>query len=242
MLDQTLPQHVAIIMDGNGRWAAKQGLPRIAGHRKGMNNLKTIASSASDLGIKALTVYAFSTENWARPSSEVKFIMNLPIDFFSKFMPDLIANDVRVLVTGMTEELPEKTREVCQKAVRQTADNQGMILNFAFNYGARSDILNAVKSFSRQAIDNPQAIDELSERDFGTYLRTAQLGSLQNPDLLIRTGGEKRLSNFYLWELAYSELVFVDEYWPDYSPDNLQRDLAIFRQRERRYGKIIDEQ
>ncbi|UQS81588.1 isoprenyl transferase [Bombilactobacillus folatiphilus] len=241
MVKQIIPQHVAIIMDGNGRWAKNQGLPRIAGHRAGMNNLKTVAMAASKLGISALTVYAFSTENWKRPSVEVQFLMNLPVDFFNKFMPDLMANQVRILITGFHQDLPAKTQAVCQKAIEKTANNQGMILNFAFNYGSRSDILNAVKLIGQRSQRQPEILEQLDEQSFSQYLLTAQLGKLQDPDLLIRTSGEKRLSNFYLWESAYSEMVFADEYWPDYNEQSLARDVASYGQRERRYGGLKSE-
>ncbi|AXX64375.1 isoprenyl transferase [Bombilactobacillus bombi] len=238
MVKLKLPKHVAIIMDGNGRWAKQRNLPRIAGHQAGMNNLQTIATAASNLGIEALTVYAFSTENWRRPTNEVNFLMRLPIDFFDKFMPDLMKNNVRIMITGFLEQLPAKTLAVCQRAIEQTANNDGMILNFAFNYGAQSDIINAMKLFYQDVESNSRNIADLNEDVFSGYLKSAQLGKLQNPDFLIRTSGEQRLSNFYLWELAYSEMIFVDEYWPDYSVSNLERDLKKYSQRDRRYGGL----
>ncbi|RHW49673.1 isoprenyl transferase [Bombilactobacillus bombi] len=238
MVKLKLPKHVAIIMDGNGRWAKQRNLPRIAGHQAGMNNLQTIATAASNLGIEALTVYAFSTENWRRPTNEVNFLMRLPIDFFDKFMPDLMKNNVRIMITGFLEQLPAKTLAVCQRAIEQTANNDGMILNFAFNYGAQSDIINAMKLFYQDVESNFRNITDLNEDVFSGYLKSAQLGKLQNPDFLIRTSGEQRLSNFYLWELAYSEMIFVDEYWPDYSVSNLERDLKKYSQRDRRYGGL----
>ena len=238
MVKLKLPKHVAIIMDGNGRWAKQRNLPRIAGHQAGMNNLQTIATAASNLGIEALTVYAFSTENWRRPTNEVNFLMRLPIDFFDKFMPDLMKNNVRIMITGFLEQLPAKTLAVCQRAIEQTANNDGMILNFAFNYGAQSDIINAMKLFYQDVESNSRNLADLNEDVFSGYLKSAQLGKLQNPDFLIRTSGEQRLSNFYLWELAYSEMIFVDEYWPDYSVSNLERDLKKYSQRDRRYGGL----
>ncbi|NVY97026.1 isoprenyl transferase [Lactobacillus sp. DCY120] len=238
MVKMNVPQHVAIIMDGNGRWAQQRGLPRIAGHRAGMNNLQTIAQTASDLGIKALSVYAFSTENWTRPSKEVRFLMNLPIDFFGTFMPRLMKNQTRVTITGDLTTLPSKTRQVCERAIDQTRNNTGLILNFAFNYGARKDLLQAIRHLGQDYQSQGKDWSDLDEATFSQYLQTAQLGFLQNPDLLIRTSGEERLSNFYLWELAYAELVFSSEYWPDYSPANLKRDLEIFNHRQRRFGGL----
>lgn len=238
MIESSLPKHVAIIMDGNGRWAKRRGLPRVAGHKAGMNNLKTIALAANDLHIKALTVYAFSTENWRRPQQEVQFLMNLPVDFFGSFMPDIQAHNVRILITGFWQQLPSKTRQVCQRAVAETAANTGMILNFAFNYGGRSDILQAVQRLCQDCQNQTLSPDKISEATFARYLKSAQLQDLQDPDLLIRTSGEERMSNFYLWELAYAELVFVPEMWPDYSPTNLQRDLQVFQHRNRRFGGL----
>lgn len=238
MVKLNLPKHVAIIMDGNGRWAQKRGLPRIAGHKEGMNNLKRIATAASNLGIKALTVYAFSTENWKRPNTEVEFLMNLPIDFFNNFMPSLMQNEVRVLITGFIDQLPSKTLSICQQAIEQTRNNRGMILNFAFNYGAHSDIVNAAKAFCQAVLDHQVDLASLNETSFASYLQSSQLSELQNPDFLIRTSGEQRLSNFYLWELAYAEIVFANEYWPDYSEDDFKRDLQKYSQRDRRYGGL----
>lgn len=240
MMEQNLPKHVAIIMDGNGRWAKKRGLPRIEGHRRGMKNLKTIATAASDIGIKALTVYAFSTENWKRPLKEVEFLMSLPINFFSIYMPDLMKNNVKVMITGFKEQLPKKTRKVCEKAVNDTKDNTGMILNFAFNYGSRADIINATKNIANQVKAGNLDVDQIDDKVFARNLKTVDLGDLQDPDFLIRTSGEQRISNFYLWELAYSEMIFVDELWPDYTPENLTRDLKRYQNRDRRFGGLND--
>lgn len=240
MMEQNLPKHVAIIMDGNGRWAKKRGLPRIEGHRRGMKNLKTIATAASDIGIKALTVYAFSTENWKRPLKEVEFLMSLPINFFSIYMPDLMKNNVKVMITGFKEQLPKKTRKVCEKAVNDTKDNTGMILNFAFNYGSRADIINATKNIANQVKAGNLDVDQIDDKVFASNLKTVDLGDLQDPDFLIRTSGEQRISNFYLWELAYSEMIFVDELWPDYTPENLTRDLKRYQNRDRRFGGLND--
>lgn len=240
MMEQNLPKHVAIIMDGNGRWAKKRGLPRIEGHRRGMKNLKTIATAASDIGIKALTVYAFSTENWKRPLKEVEFLMSLPINFFSIYMPDLMKNNVKVMITGFKEQLPKKTRKVCEKAVNDTKDNTGMILNFAFNYGSRADIINATKNIANQVKAGNLDVDQIDDKVFASNLKTVDLGDLQDPDFLIRTSGEQRISNFYLWELAYSEMIFVDELWPDYTPANLTRDLKRYQNRDRRFGGLND--
>lgn len=234
----SVPKHIAIIMDGNGRWAKKKGQPRIAGHKEGMNNVKTIATAASHLGVKVLSLYAFSTENWSRPSKEVNFLMRLPVDFFGTFMPDLIKENIKVLVTGFTDHLPDRTRKVVLKAVEDTKDNTGMILNFAFNYGGRAEIVNAAKTIALEAANgsiNPEKIDDDLIAD---HLLTNQLGDLADPDLLIRTSGEERISNFMLWQLAYSEMVFDKTYWPEYSVDNLIEDIKEFDRRDRRYGSV----
>lgn len=230
--------HLAIIMDGNGRWAKKRHLPRFMGHRQGMDNIRKIALEANRLGIKVLTLYAFSTENWARPSEEVNYLMRLPIDFFDKFMPELQANNVRVNIMGFSEDLPEKTYEVTKKAMADTASNTGMVLNFAFNYGSRAEIVNATQKIARkvqEGLINPSQIDENMISD---NLLTESLKPYDNPDLLIRTSGEERLSNFLLWQLAYSEFEFTDKYWPDFNADDLDQMVADYQKRERRFGKV----
>jgi len=234
----SVPKHIAIIMDGNGRWAKKKGQPRIAGHKEGMNNVKTIATEASNLGVKVLSLYAFSTENWSRPSKEVNFLMRLPVDFFGTFMPDLIKENIKVIVTGFTDHLPEKTKKTVLKAAEDTKDNTGMILNFAFNYGGRAEIVQAAKNLAIQAADGSLDPEKIDDSMFADNLLTNQLGDLADPDLLIRTSGEERISNFMLWQLAYTEMVFDDTYWPEFSVDNLIEDIKEFDRRDRRYGSV----
>ncbi len=234
----SVPKHIAIIMDGNGRWAKEKGQPRIAGHKEGMNNVKTIATAASHLGVKVLSLYAFSTENWSRPSKEVNFLMRLPVDFFGTFMPDLIKENIKVMVTGFTDHLPDRTRKVVLKAVEDTKDNTGMILNFAFNYGGRAEIIHAAKSLAIESVNGSIDPDKIDDSMFANHLLTGQLGDLADPDLLIRTSGEERISNFMLWQLAYSEMVFDKTYWPNYSVDNLIEDIKEFDRRDRRYGSV----
>jgi len=234
----SVPKHIAIIMDGNGRWAKEKGQPRIAGHKEGMNNVKTIATAASHLGVKVLSLYAFSTENWSRPSKEVNFLMRLPVDFFGTFMPDLIKENIQVMITGFTDHLPDKTRKVVLKAVEDTKDNTGMILNFAFNYGGRAELVHAAKSLAIEAVNGSIDPDKIDDSVFANHLLTNQLGALADPDLLIRTSGEERISNFMLWQLAYSEMVFDKTYWPNYSVDNLIEDIKEFDRRDRRYGSV----
>ncbi|CAJ1188358.1 isoprenyl transferase [Companilactobacillus paralimentarius] len=236
--DISVPKHIAIIMDGNGRWAKKKGQPRIAGHKEGMNNVKTIATAASHLGVKVLSLYAFSTENWSRPSKEVNFLMKLPVDFFGTFMPDLIKENIRVFVTGFTDHLPDKTRKVVLKAVEDTKGNTGMILNFAFNYGGRAEIVNAAKNLAIEAASGSIDPSEIDDTMFADHLLTNHLKELADPDLLIRTSGEERISNFMLWQLAYTEMIFDDSYWPDFTVDDLVEDIKEFDRRDRRYGSV----
>lgn len=230
--------HLAIIMDGNGRWAKKRHMPRFVGHRHGMDNIRNIALAANDLGIKVLTLYAFSTENWARPTDEVNYLMRLPIDFFDKFMPELMDNNVRVNIMGFVDELPEKTYLVTQKAMKETAHNTGMILNFAFNYGSQREITAGVQKIARkvkEGIIDPNNIDEKMVSD---HLLTHSLAPYEDPDLLIRTSGEERLSNFLLWQMAYTEFSFSDKLWPDFNKDDLEELVKDYQGRNRRFGKV----
>ncbi|WP_057002232.1 isoprenyl transferase [Agrilactobacillus composti] len=238
--NKIVPNHIAIIMDGNGRWAKKRLLPRVAGHKAGMDNVQTITSYASKLGVKVLSLYAFSTENWKRPTEEVDYLMHLPTNFFGKFMPQLIQENVRVKVIGFTDELPPYTLKAVRDAEEQTKANDGLILNFALNYGSRREIAAATKAIAQDVAQGKLTTDVIDETLISQYLMTASLGDYQDPDLLIRTSGEERLSNFLLWQLAYSEMVFTDEFWPDFSTDSLDRAIAEFQQRQRRYGGLTD--
>lgn len=230
-----IPEHVAIIMDGNGRWAKKRTLPRIAGHHEGMKCVKRITTIANDLGIKVLTLYAFSTENWKRPKSEVDYILSLPEQFLGTFLPELIEKNVRVTAIGYTEGLPESTLNALNRAVEQTKHNTGLHLNFALNYGSRAEILDAVKDIVKDSQSGKIEIDNLSEEMFSSYLMT---GEISEPDLLIRTSGEIRISNFMLWQIAYSELYFTDVLWPDFSELHLIEAMEEFQNRQRRFGGV----
>ena len=230
--------HLAIIMDGNGRWAKKRHLPRFVGHRHGMDNIRNIALAANEMGIKVLTLYAFSTENWARPTDEVNYLMRLPNDFFDKFMPELMENNVRVNIMGFLDELPEKTYLVTQEAMAETANNTGMVLNFAFNYGSRREITAGVQEIARQVKAgkiNPSDIDEKMVSD---HLLTHSLTPYDDPDLLIRTSGEERLSNFLLWQMAYTEFSFSNKLWPDFDKNDLENLVKDYYGRNRRFGKL----
>ncbi|WP_367341770.1 isoprenyl transferase [Limosilactobacillus sp.] len=235
-----IPNHIAIIMDGNGRWAKKRHLPRVAGHKEGMNTVKKVAIAASDLGVKVLTLYAFSTENWKRPQKEVSYLMQLPIRFFKTFVPDLVKHNVKVMVMGDTSQLPEGTQKAVKDAINDTADCDGMILNFALNYGGRDEIVRAVKAIASEVESGKLSSQDVSGTVISQHLMTAPLGRLADPDLLIRTSGEMRLSNFLLWQIAYSEFVFTDELWPDFDGQSLEKAIIQFQQRHRRFGGLIN--
>jgi undecaprenyl diphosphate synthase len=235
-LDKTnIPYHVAIIMDGNGRWAKKRGLPRVAGHHEGMQAVKRAVRSANKLGIKILTVYAFSTENWNRPKSEVEYIMKLPAQFISTFLPELIEENVKVRIMGEKNQIPEYTLKAVEQAVEKTYENTGLILNFALNYGGRHEITKAVSDIARAVENGEVKSSDINEKLISSYLMSSEL---KDPDLLIRTSGEIRLSNFMLWQLSYTELWFTDIYWPDFKADHLIEAVTVFQNRKRRYGGI----
>lgn len=235
LMDGKIPQHVAVIMDGNGRWARHRGMPRVAGHHAGMKAVKRITIAADDIGVKALTMYAFSTENWKRPPEEVDFLMKLPQEFLSIELDELIEKNVQVRMTGVKEGLPDHTLRAVEQAIEKTKANTGLILNFALNYGSRHEMGLAVKRLAEDvksgALD-PQTIDDDT---LGTYLQTADL---PDPDLLIRTSGEQRLSNFMLWQLAYTELFFSPLFWPDFSEADFYEAIGKFQKRSRRYGGL----
>lgn len=232
---EAVPNHVAIIMDGNGRWAQARHLPRVAGHKEGMQTVKTIALHAQKLGVKVLSLYAFSTENWKRPTDEVSFLMKLPIDFFNTFIPQLNEHNIRVMTTGYIHKLPENTQKAVLNAVEQTKHNDGMILNFALNYGSRAEIVDAIQRLSNDYAQNSQAI---TEDVVSAYLWSNDLGAFKDPDLLIRTSGEQRISNFMLWQIAYSEFYFTPVAWPDFKEDALELAIATYQNRHRRFGGL----
>ena len=223
--------HLAIIMDGNGRWAKKNHLPRTAGHYKGVEVLRNITIYANSLGIKCLTVYAFSTENWKRSREEVSYIMSLPKIFFSSYIKELMDNNVRIMIIGDREKVPAETMKVIDEAIERTSRNTGLILNFAFNYGSRDEIVRAAKKYAQDYKDG--IVSDLDENSFAFYLYTADLPEV---DLLIRTGSEMRLSNFLLYQLAYSEFVVIDTLWPDFTSDILDECIAEYRGRKRNFG------
>jgi len=233
--DAMIPGHVAIIMDGNGRWAKKRNLPRIAGHHEGMKVVRKIAREANSLGIEVLTLYAFSTENWKRPRTEVEFLMKLPQEFLGTFLPELIEENVQVRLMGNENQLPSYTVEAVKKAVEATKNNTGMILNFALNYGSRDEMIQSIKTIASDVKENKIAIESIDEALFNDYLMTSELG---DPDLLIRTSGEIRISNFMLWQIAYSELYFTEEFWPDFTEESLRNAILEYQNRSRRFGGV----
>lgn len=229
---QGIPKHVAIIMDGNGRWAQSRRLPRSAGHRAGTDRLRGIIRLSSDLGIASLTLYAFSTENWKRPSDEVGTLMGLLIEYFTKEIDELHENNVRIKIIGAYEGLPAGPRAAVERAMKRTEANTGLILNIALNYGSRAEILRAATLAAKQAQENGAAI---TEELFESFLYTHDQADV---DLLIRTSGEQRLSNFLLYQLSYAEFLFPEEYWPDFSDERYIEALKTYQSRSRRFGGL----
>ncbi|UAL54286.1 MULTISPECIES: isoprenyl transferase [Metabacillus] len=235
ILKREIPEHIAIIMDGNGRWAKKRALPRIAGHHEGMKVVRKVTKLSNELGVKALTLYAFSTENWKRPKTEVDYLMKLPEEFLGTFLPELIEENVQVRIIGEESKIPEHTLRAVQKAKEDTINNNGLILNFALNYGSRAEMIHAVKGIVQDAKKGDISSEDINEALFSQYLMTKDM---RDPDLLIRTSGEIRLSNFMLWQLAYSEFVFTDVLWPDFSEDHLLAAIKEYQHRGRRFGGL----
>lgn len=225
-----IPTHVAIIMDGNGRWARKRGLPRLAGHKAGAKIVRMVVRAADSLKIKVLTLYAFSEENWQRPKREVSGLMRLLQNSIKKEVPELEQNKVRLQFLGRREKLSPNLQEEMRRAEARLKDNPGLILNIAINYGSRQEVVSAVKKIVNES---KIKIDNLDEAVFNNYLYTA---NLPDPDLLIRTGGEFRVSNFLLWQIAYSELWFTPVFWPDFKKSHFLQAIIDFQKRERRFG------
>ena len=230
-----IPTHVAIIMDGNGRWAKKRNMPRVKGHYEGMQTVNKITKYASKLGIQYLTLYAFSTENWARPKEEVSYLMDLPEKMFTSFMPELMENNVKVEVIGVVEKLPESTRKAVEDAIEQTKNNTGLKLIFALNYGSKDEIVTAVKRIAQGAANNEYKVEEIDEQLISDNLFTKDT---PDPDLLIRTSGEQRISNFLLWQIAYSEFIFTKVAWPDFVEEEFYKALLEYQSRDRRFGGL----
>jgi undecaprenyl diphosphate synthase len=236
-----LPKHIAIIMDGNGRWAKNKGFPRIEGHREGMKVVKEIVTECRNLGIKVLTLYAFSTENWKRPEREVNFLMRLLKYYLRREKNNLMKNDIQLRVSGRINELPKLVQKEINSACKETENNKSMILNLALNYGGRVEIVDAVRKLLKDLtsvkteLNTTNLINSIDEELFSSYIYTA---GLPDPDLLIRTSGEIRISNFLLWQIAYTELWFTDVLWPDFRKEHLYLAIIDYQKRKRRFGGI----
>jgi undecaprenyl diphosphate synthase len=232
---QTLPAHVAIIMDGNGRWATRRGFPRVAGHREGAKAARAIFRTADDLGLRYLTLYAFSTENWARPEDEVATLMRLLEEAIVRELPELMSRNVRLRVIGRPNGVPLPVRRGIERVVRETQDNSGLNLMLAFNYGGRDELLDAFRALAGKVRAGELAPEDISEAHVSHALYTV---GIPDPDLLIRTSGEMRISNFLLWQIAYTELWVTPTLWPDFRPLELYRAVADYHGRKRRFGGV----
>jgi undecaprenyl diphosphate synthase len=234
---QRLPSHVAIIMDGNGRWARQRNYPRILGHRAGISSVKTIAESAAQIGIQVLTLYAFSVDNWKRPRNEIEGLWRLLRFYLRRELANLMKNDIQLVAIGRLESLPDTVQEDLQHAMDKTARNKGMRLNLAINYGGRTELVDAVNALLDNArLEGNLDSLEVTENAISSHLYTA---GLHDPDLLIRTSGEMRVSNFLLWQIAYSELYVTDTLWPDFTRKHLLEAILDYQGRERRFGGIV---
>lgn len=232
------PQHIAIIMDGNGRWAKKRLMPRLMGHRAGTNSTKAMVEACNDLGVKYLTVYAFSSENWARPFTEVDALMKLMIEMTRREIDGMMRNNVRFCALGNLSKLPDATRRELEAGIERTKNNTGIQFNIAVSYGGREEIVDAARRIARAARDgtlDPEALDEAA------FTRHLYLPDLPDPELLIRTGGDLRISNFLLWQVAYTELYVTDVLWPDFGKTELLKAVEEYHKRQRRFGKVLDE-
>lgn len=233
-----LPEHVAIIMDGNGRWAKKKGAMRIFGHNNAIQSVRDASEAAAELGVKFLTLYAFSTENWSRPQDEVNGLMQLLVNTIAGETPTLLKNNIRLNVVGNIKDLPRSCVDSLEKAMSKTAHNTGLILTLALSYSGRWEIVDAVKSIAKDVKDGKIMIDEINEKLFSRYLSSYPI---PDPELMIRTSGELRISNFLIWQLAYTELYITDTLWPDFRKEHFFEAIFNYQQRERRFGKTSEQ-
>ncbi len=238
LADGELPTHVAIIMDGNGRWAQERGLPRIAGHKEGVVSVREITRVCGELGISVLTLYTFSAENWKRPRAEVDALMRLLVSTIRAEVRELMENNVRLTAIGRLNDLPKVAQQEFASAMEQTAGNSGLNLNLALSYGGRQEILAGIRGVLEAGLAGRLTPDQITEQTFAEYLYTA---GQPDPDLIIRTGGETRLSNFLIWQSAYSELILVEAMWPEFRRQELYSAIELYQQRERRFGKISEQ-
>ncbi len=233
-----IPKHVAIIMDGNGRWAKEKSLSRVFGHREGVNSARDIVEASGQLGVKYLTLYTFSTENWKRPRTEIALLMKLLISSIRSETDRLMQNDVRLIATGNLDNLPGNVLNELQDSMEKTKNNKLMTLNLALSYSGRWDILNAVKKIALEQNNGNLDLSELNETTFSKYLATE---GLPDPDLMIRTGGDFRISNFLLWQIAYSEIIIDQHFWPDFKRNQFYKSISEYQSRERRFGMISEQ-
>ena len=236
--EENLPQHIAIIMDGNGRWAKKQGMLRAFGHENGAKSVKTTVETCARLGVKNLTLYAFSTENWNRPKLEIDTLMKLLVSSLRKELKSLIDNNIRLNTIGNTDKLPKSIQKELAEVMTRTKDNSRMTLTVALSYGSREELTSAVKQISSKVKNNIISIDAIDEAIINEHLYTQNLPDV---DLLIRTSGEHRISNFLLWQIAYAELYFTDVLWPDFTEEHLYEAIISYQKRERRFGKTSEQ-
>jgi len=235
---EKLPHHIAIIMDGNGRWAKLQGKPRVFGHKSGVTAVREVTEAAAEIGIKYLTLYAFSTENWSRPSIEVNALMSLLVETVRKELDTLKKNNIRLFAIGDLSQLPDKTRKALLEGIEKTKYNTRMTLVLALNYSARFEILNAAKKMAETINKDGKRVDEIGTEEFSSYLTT---NGIPDPELLIRTSGEQRISNFLLWQIAYSELYFTPVLWPDFKKEHFYSAIIDYQNRERRFGMTSEQ-
>lgn len=233
-----IPRHIAIIMDGNGRWAKRQGMARMFGHRKGVETVHNITEAAAQLGVEYLTLYAFSTENWNRPKEEVDSLMALLVDTIAKETPTLMKNNIRLLTIGDLERLPENTKNKFRACIEQTSGNTGLRLVIALSYSSRWEIINATKSIAAAVQKGDLLVEDINEEVVASFMTTAYM---PDPDLLIRTSGEYRISNFLLWQLAYAEMYFTSCLWPEFTEEEFYQAIIDYQHRERRFGKTSEQ-
>ncbi len=230
-----IPRHIAVIMDGNGRWAKERGLPRSQGHRAGAESVREVTDACIEKGVKFLTLYAFSSENWSRPADEVKSLMNLLDRFLTEKVKDLKKQNIRLLAIGQTDRLPEKTQKLLTRIINQTADHTAMTLVLALSYGGREEIVAAARTLAKKAKDGEINPEEIGCSEFASHLQTV---GIPDPDLMIRTSGEMRISNFLLWQISYAELVIVKKLWPDFHKSDLFDAIKEYQSRHRRFGAL----
>jgi len=233
-----LPEHIAVIMDGNGRWAKEKGKNRVFGHKNGVNAVREVSEACAELGVKYLTLYAFSVENWKRPKLEVAALMELLVRTIGSETSTLMKNNIKLTTIGAVDALPKRAQEKLNQVIEATKNNSRLTLSLALSYGGRTEILDACKKLANQVKNSEISVDDISESIFNQHLYAP---STPDPELMIRTSGEHRLSNFLLWQAAYTELYFTEEYWPDFNKESLYKAILSFQNRERRFGKISEQ-